>query len=165
MAYWLLKSEPDVYSYDDLARDKKTEWDGVANNTALKHIRSMHKGDLALIYHTGDERTAVGIAEIISEPHPDPKLSDEKMVVITIKPKKKLARPVTLAEIKSDPAFAGWDLLRIGRLSVVPTSEKMWKHIEKLADQPAKAPPQKDSHDTSRHRSHTRAGQPPASSC
>ncbi len=136
MAYWLLKSEPDVYSYDDLVRDKKTEWDGVANNTALKHIRSMHKGDLAVIYHTGDERAAIGVAEIVSDPHKDPKLDDEKMVVITVKPRRKFARPVTLAEIKADPAFAGWDLLRIGRLSVVPTPEKMWLHLEKLASKP-----------------------------
>lgn len=137
MAYWLLKSEPDVYSYDDLVRDKKTEWDGVANNTALKNIRSMHKGDLAIIYHTGDVKAAIGIAEIISEPHPDPKGHDEKMVVMTLKPKRKFARPVTLAEIKADPAFAGWDLIRIGRLSVVPTPEKMWLRIEELAAKPS----------------------------
>jgi predicted RNA-binding protein with PUA-like domain len=133
LAYWLLKSEPDVYAYDDLVRDKTTEWDGVANNTALKHIRSMHKGDLALVYHTGSERAAIGIAEIVSEPHQDPNQDDEKRVIVTIKAKKKLPRPVTLSEIKSDPVFAGWDLLRIGRLSVVPTPEKMWKHLEKLA--------------------------------
>ncbi len=138
MAYWLLKSEPDVYSYDDLARDKKTEWDGVANNTALKHIRSMHKGDLAIIYHTGDVKAAIGIAQIISQPHPDPKADDPKMVVVTLKPVKKLARPVTLAQIKADPVFAGWDLIRIGRLSVVPTPEKMWQHIEELAGKPSK---------------------------
>jgi predicted RNA-binding protein with PUA-like domain len=144
LAYWLLKSEPDVYSYDDLARDKKTEWDGVANNTALKHIRSMHKGDLAVIYHTGDERAAIGIAEIVSEPHPDSKLDDPKMVVVTVKPKGKLARPVTLAEIKTDPVFAGWDLLRIGRLSVVPTPEKIWQHLQKLGSQSPKKPLTKD---------------------
>jgi predicted RNA-binding protein with PUA-like domain len=134
MAYWLLKSEPDVYSYDDLVRDKKTEWDGVNNNTALMHIRAMNKGDLAIIYHTGDERAAIGIAEIISGPHPDPLLDEPKRVVMTVKPKKKFKRPVALPEIKADPVFAGWDLLRIGRLSVVPVPEKMWTHLEKLAD-------------------------------
>jgi predicted RNA-binding protein with PUA-like domain len=134
MAYWLLKSEPDVYSYDDLVRDKKTEWDGVANNTALIHIRAMHKGDLALIYHTGDVRAAIGIAEVVSEPHADTKLDDPKMAVVTVKAKKKLARPVTLAEIKADPIFTGFDLIRIGRLSVVPVPEKMWKRIEQLAE-------------------------------
>jgi len=133
MAYWLLKSEPDVYSYDDLVRDKKTEWDGVNNNTALMHIRAMKKGDLAIIYHTGDERAAIGIAEIISAPHPDAALDDPKRVVVTIKPKKKFARPVGLPEIKADPVFAGWDLIRIGRLSVVPVPEKMWDHLAKLA--------------------------------
>jgi len=134
MAYWLLKSEPDVYSYDDLARDKKTDWDGVNNNTALMHIRSMNKGDLAIIYHTGEERAAIGIAEIISQPHADAKLNDPTRVVMTVKPMKKFKRPVTLAEIKADPVFAGWDLLRIGRLSVVPVPEKMWKHLEQLSE-------------------------------
>jgi predicted RNA-binding protein with PUA-like domain len=133
MSYWLLKSEPDVYSYDDLVRDKKTEWDGVANNTALIHIRAMKKGDLALIYHTGAERAAIGIAEVISEPHADASLNDPKLVVVTVRAKKKLAHPVTLAQIKADPAFAGFDLIRIGRLSVVPVPEKMWKRIEHLA--------------------------------
>jgi predicted RNA-binding protein with PUA-like domain len=133
MSYWLLKSEPDVYSYDDLARDKKTEWDGVANNTALIHIRAMKKGDLAIIYHTGDERAAIGIAEVVSDPHPDTKLDDPKMAVVTVKAKKKFAHPVTLAQIKADPAFAGFDLIRIGRLSVVPVPVKMWQRIEHLS--------------------------------
>src|ERR1700733_4578893 len=100
MAYWLLKSEPDVYSYEDLVRDKKTEWDGVNNNTALMHIRAMKKGDLAIIYHTGDERAAIGIAEIISGPHADTKLDDPKRVVMTVKPKRKFKFPVTLPQIK-----------------------------------------------------------------
>ncbi len=134
MSYWLLKSEPDVYSYDDLVRDKKTEWDGVNNNTALMHIRAMKKGDLAIIYHTGEERSAIGIAEVISGPHADPLLDDPKRVVMTVKSKKKFKRPVTLAEIKADPVFTGWDLIRIGRLSVVPVPEKMWEHLEKLAE-------------------------------
>jgi predicted RNA-binding protein with PUA-like domain len=133
MALWLLKTEPDDYSWDNLATDKKTVWDGVANNTALKHIREIKKGDSALIYHTGDERAAVGIAEITSNPYPDPKLHDEKRVVFDIKPKRKLPRPVTLAEIKADKAFKDWDLVRIGRLSVVPTTPAMWERIEGLA--------------------------------
>jgi predicted RNA-binding protein with PUA-like domain len=133
MAFWLLKTEPDDYSWDDLVRDKKTVWDGVANALALRHIREMKKGDLALIYHTGDERAAVGIAEIISAPYVDPKQADEKLAVVDVKVKKKLARPVTLAEIKADKAFTGWDLIRIGRLSVVPTSRAMWERIELLS--------------------------------
>jgi predicted RNA-binding protein with PUA-like domain len=133
MALWLLKTEPSTYSYDDLARDKKTTWDGISNATALKHIRTMKKGDSALIYHTGDERAVVGIAEIASNPYPDPKAGDEKLVAFDLKPKKKLAAPVSLDTIKSDKTFEGWDLLRIGRLSVVPVPPAMWKRIEQLS--------------------------------
>jgi len=133
VAYWLLKTEPGTYSYDDLAKEKKATWDGISNAAALKNIRAMKKGELALIYHTGDERAVVGVAEITSKPHPDPKKDDEKLVVIEIKPKRKLATPVTLETIKVDKAFAGWDLLRIGRLSVVPVPAGVWKRIEQLA--------------------------------
>ena len=133
MAFWLLKTEPDCYSWDDLARDKKTVWDGVTNALALKHIRAMAKGDLALIYHTGDERAAVGIAQVISGPHPDPKAQDQRHVVVDVKLKQKLANPVTLSDIKADPAFAGWDLLRISRLSIVPVPEPIWDHLIDLA--------------------------------
>jgi predicted RNA-binding protein with PUA-like domain len=134
MARWLLKTEPDCYSWDHLVKDKKTVWDGVNNALALKHIRTMKKGDLAHVYHTGGEKAAVGIAEIASDPYTDPKEGDDKLAVVDLKPKKKLARPVTLAEIKADPAFEGWDLLRIGRLSVVPVSDAIWKRIEKLSE-------------------------------
>jgi predicted RNA-binding protein with PUA-like domain len=134
MALWLLKTEPDTYSWDDLVRDKKATWDGISNPTALKHLRTMKKGDLALFYHTGDERQVVGVAEIISNSYPDPKAKDERLAVVDLKPKKKLKRPVTLAEFKSDKTFEGWDLLRIGRLSVVPVPQKMWDRIEQLAE-------------------------------
>jgi predicted RNA-binding protein with PUA-like domain len=133
LAYWLLKTEPSEYSWSDLQRDKKTVWNGVTNALALKHMRSMKKGDLALIYHTGDERAAVGIAELASGPYADPKGHDEKLVVIDIKPKKALAAPVGLDAIKADKTFAGWDLLRIGRLSVVPVPPAIWKRIADLA--------------------------------
>jgi predicted RNA-binding protein with PUA-like domain len=129
LAYWLLKTEPDSYSWDDLVRDKKTAWEGVKNPTALKNIRSMKKGDAALIYYTGGVRAAIGVAEIASAPYTD----DHDLTVVDIKPKKKLARPVTLDEIKADRAFADWILLRIGRLSVVPVPPGMWKRIEQLA--------------------------------
>jgi len=135
VAYWLLKTEPSCYSWSDLEREKKATWDGIANATALKNIRTMKKGDLALIYHTGDERQAVGIAEVTSSPYADPKEDDEKLAVIDLKPKKKLAQPVGLDVIKADKAFAGWDLLRIGRLSVVPVPPAMWKRIEELSKQ------------------------------
>jgi predicted RNA-binding protein with PUA-like domain len=133
MALWLLKTEPDEYSYDDLARAKKDVWSGVSNALALKHIRAMNKGDEVLIYHTGKEKAVVGIAEVIKGPYPDPKAGDEKLVVVDLKPKKKLANPVPLAAIKSDKAFDGWELIRIGRLSVMPVAAKMWKRIEQLA--------------------------------
>ena len=133
MTFWLFKTEPSTYSYDDLAREKKTTWDGITNATALKHLRTMNKGDLALVYHTGDERAVVGVAEVVSKPYPDPKGKDEKLVVVDLKPKKKLKTPVTLDQIKSDDAFAGWDLLRIGRLSIVPTPAAMWARVMKLA--------------------------------
>ncbi|MFN5856133.1 MAG: EVE domain-containing protein [Pseudanabaenaceae cyanobacterium] len=133
MAYWLLKSEPDVYSYADLERDQQTVWDGVNNNLALKHIRTMQIGDLALIYHTGDERRAMGIAEVISLPYIDPKLNDPKRAVMDVKAVKLLSKPVTLAQIKADPEFVGFDLIRISRLSVVPVSEFHWQRILQIA--------------------------------
>lgn len=132
--FWLLKTEPDKYSYADLERDGATVWDGVANNTALMHIRTMQPGDLALIYHTGDERQAVGIAEMTSKPYADPKQDNEKLVVVDLKPKRKLAKPVTLPDIKADTTFAGWEFLRIGRLSVVPVPEGLWKRILEMAE-------------------------------
>ena len=140
MAYWLLKTEPDCYAWDDLVRDKRTVWDGVSNALALKHMRSMQQGDAALIYHTGDERRAVGLAEIVAAPYPDPKEADDRLVVVDVKPKTKLPRPVTLDDIKADPAFAGWDLLRISRLSVVPVPPTMWRRVLELAEGQATEP-------------------------
>jgi len=134
MGHWLLKTEPDCYSWDDLVRDKKTVWDGVTNAQALKNILAMKKNDSALIYHTGDERTAVGIADIVSNPYPDPKEKDERLAVVDVKPKRKLSRGVTISDIKADPAFAGWIFIRNGRLSVVPVPEELWKRIESLAE-------------------------------
>jgi predicted RNA-binding protein with PUA-like domain len=133
MAYWLLKSEPHVYSYADLERDDTTVWDGVNNNLALKHIRTMLPKDLALIYHTGDERRAMGIAEVVSTAYADPKLEDPKRAVVDVKAVKLLPQPVTLAQIKQDPSFEGFDLIRISRLSVVPVSEAHWQRILELA--------------------------------
>ena len=137
MAYWLLKTEPSTYSWADLVRDKKATWDGVANATALIHLRAMKSGDQALIYHTGTERQAVGIAKITKGPYPDPKEDDAKLVVVDLAPKQALTRPVTLDEIKADKTFAGWDLLRIGRLSVVPTPPEMWDRIIELSKEKA----------------------------
>ena len=133
MARWLLKTEPSEYSFDQLLQDKKTVWSGVTNATALIHLRSMTKGDEAIIYHTGDERSAVGLATIASAPYPDPAADNPKLVVVDLKAGKRLASPVTLATIKADKAFAGWDLLRIGRLSVVPVPDAMWDRLLALS--------------------------------
>ena len=129
MAYWLLKSEPGVYAFADLVRDKKTTWDGVTNNLALKHIRAMAKGDLAFIYHSGDEKSIVGIAEVASEPYPDPKAGNPKIVVVDLKAKDALARPVSLADIKAKQEFADFALVRISRLSVMPVTAVHWKSL------------------------------------
>ncbi|HTS17167.1 MAG TPA: EVE domain-containing protein [Verrucomicrobiae bacterium] len=127
--HWLLKTEPSTYSYADLERQKKAVWDGVSNPLALKHIRGMKKGDLAFIYHTGDEKQIVGIAEVASDAYPDPKEKDEKLVVVDLRPRERLERPVTLAEIKADGEFRDWELVRMGRLSVMPVSEERWKKL------------------------------------
>lgn len=129
MNYWLVKQEPSTYSYEMLEKDKKTVWDGVHNNLALKHIRAMKKGDQALFYHTGDERQAVGIIDIVSNPYANPKEDDERFVVVDVRPVSRLKRPVTLDEIKKDPKFKGWELLRISRLSVMPVPKDIWDEI------------------------------------
>ena len=131
--FWLLKTEPDHYSYADLERDGATVWDGVSNNAALMHIRNMRLGDLALIYHTGEERQAVGVAEVTSEPYPDPKAGDAKLVVVDVRPLRRLPRPVTLASVKADPAFGDFALVRQGRLSVVPVAPEQWRRLLALA--------------------------------
>ena len=131
--YWLLKTEPDDYTYADLVRDGATIWDGVANNTALMHMRTMQPGDQALIYHTGDERQAVGIAEITSAPYPDPKADNPKLVVVDVRPVRALARPVTLSAVKADARFADFALVRLGRLSVVPVTSEQWHWLREMA--------------------------------
>jgi predicted RNA-binding protein with PUA-like domain len=134
MSYWLLKTEPDCYNWSNLARDKKAVWDGITNALALRHMRSMKKGDLAFVYHTGDERAVVGIAEVTSDAYADPDSDDPRIVVVNVKPKAPLNRPVTLdVIIKADPKFAGWDLIRNGRLGVVPVPPPMWKRVEELS--------------------------------
>jgi predicted RNA-binding protein with PUA-like domain len=129
MARWLLKTEPDSYSWDNLLRDKKTTWNGVTNALALKHLRNMNKGDEILIYHTGKERAIIGLAQATAKPYPDPQQDDPRRVVVDIKPKRKLARAVTLDEMKTDKAFASWDLLRNSRLSVMPVPDALWERI------------------------------------
>ena len=133
MAGWLLKTEPTVYSYDDLERDQKTVWDGVSNNLALKHIRQVQKGDLALIYHTGEEKAIVGIAEVASAAYADPKQNDPKLAVFELKPKRRLARVVGLAEVKANEKLKDFELVRMARLSVMPVNDVVWKVLMKMA--------------------------------
>jgi predicted RNA-binding protein with PUA-like domain len=130
---WLLKTEPSTFSFADLEKSKKTTWDGVSNAAALIHLRKMKVGDAVLIYHTGDEKAVVGTAKIVKAAYPDPKQKNEKLVVVDLQAGKSLAKPVTLAQIKTDKRFAGWDLIRISRLSVVPTTQEQWDAIMKLA--------------------------------
>lgn len=129
MAYWLLKTEPSDYAYADLEADRRTLWDGVGNNLALKHLRQIRRGDQALIYHTGKERMAVGVAEVTSDPFPDPERDDPRLVVVEVKAKRKLAEPIRLADIKSDPELQDFDLVRLPRLSVMPVAETVWEHL------------------------------------
>ena len=134
---YLLKSEPGTYSFADLERDGHTRWDGISNNLALKHLRSAHRGDQALIYHTGDERAVVGTAEITSDAYPDPKQKDSRLVVVDLKAGRRLPRPVSLGEIKQQSALKDFALVRMPRLSVMPVSDAQWKLLMELAESPA----------------------------
>ena len=127
---WLLKTEPGEYSYDDLEREGRGRWDGVRNPVALGNLRAMRKGDRVLVYHTGGERAVVGTAEVVREAYPDPKAKNERLVVVDVEPRGRLARPVTLAEIKAMAEFAQSPLVRQGRLSVVPITAAQWKAVE-----------------------------------
>jgi predicted RNA-binding protein with PUA-like domain len=133
MSYWLLKSEPEHdYGYDDLERDGATTWNGVSNNLALKHMRAVRRGDQALLYHTGKEKSAVGIVEITTDAYPDPAAGNERIVAFDIKALRRLRKPVALAEVKADPAFTDFLLVRMSRLSVMPVSAAHWKRLLKL---------------------------------
>ena len=130
---WLFKEEPTHYGFETFAKDEKAVWSGVRNPVAQKHLRSVKKGDRIFYYHTGDERAIVGIAKALSAAYPDPADKSGKQSVVDIAPVKKLKRPVTLAEIKADPAFKTFPLVRISRLSVMPVSDAEWSRIEKMA--------------------------------
>jgi len=125
--YWILKTDADTYAFDQLARERRAVWDGVSNALALKHIRSMRKGDHAFIYHSGDDKALVGLARIVSDPYPDPK--DPKLVVVDVEAGERLPRPVPLSAVKADPAFADLGLVRMSRLSVIPVPEALWKRL------------------------------------
>lgn len=130
---WLLKTEPSAYSFDDLVREKKTVWSGIANALALQHLRQAKKGDEVLIYHTGNEKAAVGLATLASDPYPDPEADDPKLVVVDVTAGKKLKKKVTLAEVKANKKLANLPLVKISRLSVVPVNDDEWSELLRLA--------------------------------
>jgi predicted RNA-binding protein with PUA-like domain len=130
MAYWLMKSEPHVYSWDDLVRDKATDWDGVRNNAARLHLRAMRPGDEAFFYHSGDEKAVVGIMTITGPGKPDGE--DGAWVKVPVAPVRKLA-PVTLKDIKGEPSLAAMELVRQSRLSVSPVREEEWAKVLTMA--------------------------------
>jgi predicted RNA-binding protein with PUA-like domain len=130
MAHWLMKSEPGVYSWDQLVRDKSTEWDGVRNPTARIHLKAMKKGDEAFFYHSGEERQVVGIMRVTREAQPDPK--DAKWVSVAVEAVQPLA-PVTLKAIKAEPKLAKMELVRLSRLSVSPVRDEEWAKVLEMA--------------------------------
>jgi len=130
---WLFKEEPTHYSYDDFVKDGTTAWSGVKNPVAQKHLHAVKKGDRIFYYHTGNEKSIVGIAKAIGNAYPDPKDKTGRLAVVDIAPVKKLKRPVTLKEIKAEPAFKDFPLVRISRLSVMPVTDGEWSRIEQLS--------------------------------
>jgi len=129
--YWLVKTEPTTYSYDDLERAKTAVWDGVKNPVAIRNLKAMHPGDQVFVYHTGDEKAVVGWATVVSAPYPDPK--NAKLVAIDLKAHRKLPQAVTLAQIKADKTFADLPIVKQGRLSVSPVTAPQWKKILQLS--------------------------------
>ena len=132
MRHWLLKSEPDAYSWADLVRDKKGRWDGVRNFTARNTLRAMAKGDLCLFYHSVSEKAVVGICKVVGTAYPDPTSDTGQWVCVDVAPVRALKTPVELATIKEDPALSKTELLRQGRLSVVPLTEPEFERIVEL---------------------------------
>lgn len=133
MAYWLLKSEPFKYSWEQLEKDKKTFWDGVRNYAAHNNLRAMKKGDLAFFYHSNEGLEIVGIVKIIKEAYQDPTTKEEAWVAVDVAPFKKLKKPVTLAQIKSDKRLQNIALVKLSRLSVQPITSEEWDFIIELA--------------------------------
>lgn len=133
MAYWLVKSEPSTYSFEQLQKDGSTVWDGVRNYAARGHLKAMKKGDLAFFYHSNEGTEIVGIAKVAKEAYQDPTTTDEAWVAVDLKPHKKIKTPVTLAQIKSDKRLAQMALVRLGRLSVQPVTDKEWEMVMEMA--------------------------------
>ncbi|MGE4324115.1 MAG: EVE domain-containing protein [Sphingobium sp.] len=133
MHYWLMKSEPNVFSYDDLVDQGKAEWDGVRNHAAQLNMKAMKKGDLALFYHSNIGLEVVGVMEIVEEAAPDSTDPTGKWIAVHVAPREKLAKTVTLRTMKADPALAGMATLRQSRLSVSPVSPDEFHHIMGLS--------------------------------
>ena len=131
-AYWLVKSDPDAYSWDDLVRDGSTYWDGVRNYQARNYLAAMHKGDLVLYYHSGADKQVVGVTRVTGEAYPDPSTKDERWVVVDLEPVRAFTQPVSLAEIKAEPSLAKLALIRQSRLSVMPVERKEFERILRL---------------------------------
>lgn len=132
MAYWLMKTEPEEFSYADLERVGQEPWNGVRNNAALKHMRAMVKGDQFLFYHTGSERAIVGVGRVVREAYPDPQAETDRFVVVDVGPEYRFAQPVTLAAVKAEETFADWALVRQSRLSVMPVSDEHWRLLHEM---------------------------------
>ncbi len=133
MAYWLVKSEPSVYSYSQLEKDKQTKWDGIRSYASRLHLMSMKKGDEVLFYHSNEGLDIVGIAKVAKTHYPDPSDDGKEWVAVDLKPYRKLKKPVSLDNIKKDKRLAGMALVRIGRLSVQPVTDPEWATIMELA--------------------------------
>lgn len=133
MAAWLFKTEPSEFSFADLKAKKTARWDGVKNATALIHLRTVKAGDTVVVYHTGNEKCAVGLAKVVRAPYPDPAHDDPKLVVVDLEAGAALPAPVPLAAFRADPLLAGTDLIRITRLSIVPLTAAQLKRVRKLA--------------------------------
>jgi len=133
--HWLFKTEPSVYSFQQLQKDKKTMWDGVANNLALKNLKDIKKGEEIFIYHTGDEKQAVGIAKALGGAYPDPGKGEAKLLVVDIEAVKPLPKPVTLAQVKAHPKLKNFDLVRNSRLSIMKVTDEQWEIMEGMARQ------------------------------
>ena len=134
MAFWLIKSEPSAYSWDQLVKDKRTSWTGVRNAQAAINLKAMKPGDRCFFYHSNDGKEIVGIAEIVKAAYPDPTDKDGKAVTVDVKPIGPVRTPVTLAAIKADPKLKDFGLVRQSRLSVVPVSAEQWKLISKMSE-------------------------------
>lgn len=137
MNYWLVKSEPFKYSWEQFLEDGKTFWDGVRNYAARNNLREMKKGEKVLFYHSNEGLCVVGIAEVLKESYPDPTIDDDRWLAVDLKPYKTLKQPVTLAEMKQMPGLENMDLIRIGRLSVCKLTEKEYKMVLKMAGEKA----------------------------